>query len=532
MSCEKFQDFGKPVYRRNPGIVLTYHGDDKKEDQVQVRPGQDVPKLSSRASLNFGNISVTNLKRSLNEQLLEKEKKTEHESKSPTDGNKSLQISTPRGVFDNQMPSAGSSLYYRKGSDAIKSNEPVQPKASREIVNLNKSVTIKRPLLDDFSGVSVKNLSTSLIRLKLKEVLETERPKCDQGEDIASSEFPHEHCLSCFDKNCQQMKHCPVVRCKNKCGEAIFHRCKQREHDEMCKYTIIPCINKTSGCQMEMPRYKIWYHLKHCTKMTEAALRPKSVNLDRLSGDYQRMISREKPSVKYKDIHEHCLHCYDIRCSQQEECVIKRCSNKGCSMKLHACKIREHKRRICLFREIPCINKEYGCQYKFSKVLLTEHLRVCPAMNFEALGLPPYNLFQNTNEQSHHCENCYDSHCAVPVDKKCMMRECDCGAILHACKWKDHYENTCPAYVMCCINFDAGCKMTLTRGMLPTHLFHCPAMNWKYRTHHPSEDGSDQSDYSTMLTVSEYTAKDDSDEHVYEELPKRKRKRNRSCKVM
>jgi hypothetical protein len=283
---------------------------------------------------------------------------------------------------------------------------------------------------------------------------------------------------------------------------------------------------------MEMPRYKLPYHLKHCTIMTEAVLKPPYVNPNRLSGNYQQAIFPERPTAKHEDIHEHCLHCHSLNCSQQQECEIKRCPLKGCSMKFHACKAKEHK-RICLFKETPCINKEYGCKYKISRILLTEHLRKCPAMNFEALGLPPYNLLQNINEKSHHCENCYNSHCTVQVDKKCMMRECDCGANLHACKWKEHYENTCPAYVMYCINFDAGCKMILTRGMLATHLFHCPAMDWEYRKQTRSEDGSEESDYCTINTALESTDKNDSkDEHVYEKLPKRKKKGKRGCKVM
>ncbi|XP_048779412.2 uncharacterized protein LOC125682866 [Ostrea edulis] len=539
MSHENIKDFGKSVYGKAPGIVFSYHGDDEKEDQVQKRPEQDenkskyitAPKAPLRAS--FGNISVASLKRSLKEQLVEKEKKMEHESKCLTDQSQTPPIPNHGRVFDNQILSAGSSLYSKRKTSVVKNTDHVQTKASREKVNLNKSVTIKKPLLDDLSGVSVKDLSTNLIRLKLKRDREAERPISDQGdiEEHESSEFPHEHCLSCFHKNCNEMKDCPLVKCKNKCDEAIFHRCKQREHDEMCKHTIISCINKTIGCRMEMPRHKLWYHLKHCTKMTETVLRYPSFNCHRHSGDYQQALSPNRPTVKHKDIHEHCLHCHKISCSEEPECMIKRCSNKGCSMKLHACKIKDHK-RICLFKEIPCINKEYGCQYKISRILLTEHLRTCPVMNFKALGLPPYNILQNINEQSHHCENCYNSNCTVLVDKNCMMKECDCGALLHACKWEDHYENTCPAFVMYCINFDAGCKMILTRGMLTTHLFHCPAMNWEQRKQLQSEEDLVKSDYPNINTELESTVNLDSDEHVYEKLPKRKKKGRKNCRVM
>jgi hypothetical protein len=72
--------------------------------------------------------------------------------------------------------------------------------------------------------------------------------------------------------------------------------------------------------------------------------------------------------------------------------------------------------------------------------------------------------------------------------------------------------------------------MILTRGMLTTHLFHCPAMGWK---HLKSEVCSDETDYSAINIALESKNKNDSeDEHVYEKLPKRKKKSKRNCKVM
>lgn len=52
-------------------------------------------------------------------------------------------------------------------------------KISKEKVDLNKSVIIKKLLLDDFSGVFVKDLFSSVIRLFLKKEVDEERFKSD-----------------------------------------------------------------------------------------------------------------------------------------------------------------------------------------------------------------------------------------------------------------------------------------------------------------------------------------------------------------
>lgn len=252
----------------------------------------------------------------------------------------------------------------------------------------------------------------------------------------------------------------------------------------------------------------------------------------RLSGEFRPRLSTKRGEKSIETVHDHCLHCHNMNCSENHECKIKRCPSKGCSMKLHACKIKDHK-RICQFKEIPCINKEYGCQYKLSRILLTEHLRECPVMNFEALTIPPYNLYQNIIEQSHHCDNCFQLNCKAPVDINCSLRECYCGVFLHNCKMRDHYETICPAFVMRCINFESGCEMFLTRCMLTTHLLHCPAMNWEARKIQPNMDEDDQNGYSTISETTKLLCKDNSnEEHVYEKLPKRGRKRRKNCKVM
>lgn len=83
---------------------------------------------------------------------------------------------------------------------------------------------------------------------------------------------------------------------------------------------------------------------------------------------------------------------------------------------------------------------------------------------------------------------------------------------------------------MPCINQQSGCKMFLTRCMLTTHLMHCPAMNWAYRK-------VPDPDYLTPVSSNNVDkgsdGSDGSDEHIYEKLPKRKKKWNKkNCKVM
>lgn len=87
-------------------------------------------------------------------------------------------------------------------------------KISKEKVDLNKSVIIKKLLLDDFSGVFVKDLFSSVIRLFLKKEVDEERFKSDQG-DVDLYEFKYKYCLFCFDKRCFKIKDCLVNKCKN-----------------------------------------------------------------------------------------------------------------------------------------------------------------------------------------------------------------------------------------------------------------------------------------------------------------------------
>lgn len=527
-------DFGRSMYQKTPDIrVDTYDSEyqsgallrQPRENKTTIQRPQNI-----RPSMNFGNVSIRDLQRSLTDQLSEKEEHEEERTPEPV----SNITDSKSGLFlETCVPVAmhlSSSFLSKENVKTSEKRGQDKPKVyNKEKSNLNKSVTIKKPLLDDLKGVSVKDLSSSVIKSMLNKNTEVMVSNTDTDTRADSYELQHAHCLSCYDRNCTKVEDCPVVKCENKCHEASFHKCKQREHDELCKYKVIKCINESLGCKMEMPRCKLALHLKHCTQMQQPEIQnlhlpEKKVN--RYSGDFVT----HTPSLKdHKNIHQHCLNCYAIKCVNQQECKIKNCPNKGCSMRLHACKIREHK-RICQFKLIPCINKEYGCEYRFSRIILAEHLRECPVMNYEALSLPPYNLINN-KEQGHHCDSCYSSKCNFPVEEKCQLVRCYCGVMLHQCKFDDHYENTCPWHPMPCINQQAGCQMFLTRCMLTTHLQHCTAMNWNFRKTPKNDEEDNNSVEKLEITSPTEPAMKSNEEHVYQKLH-RKKKNKRSCKVM
>eukprot|EP00117_Sycon_ciliatum_P033625 scpid54524/ scgid25842/ F-box only protein 40 len=74
----------------------------------------------------------------------------------------------------------------------------------------------------------------------------------------------HEHCNSCYDKNCSSGAHdCLVVDCSNNCG-ARFHSCKQAEHISLCSRAVVACVNSQHGCPFSFDRQKQASHLRHC----------------------------------------------------------------------------------------------------------------------------------------------------------------------------------------------------------------------------------------------------------------------------
>ena len=54
----------------------------------------------------------------------------------------------------------------------------------------------------------------------------------------------------------------------NGCG-AVFHGCKNNEHELMCPESIMECINKQNGCNLKLKRRDILSHLGLCPSMVE-----------------------------------------------------------------------------------------------------------------------------------------------------------------------------------------------------------------------------------------------------------------------
>jgi len=72
---------------------------------------------------------------------------------------------------------------------------------------------------------------------------------------------PHKHCLKCFSPGkCGQTKCCPVVFCALGCG-ALYHTCKDEQHQELCPSMVVPCINLNNGCRETMLRGERSCHL-------------------------------------------------------------------------------------------------------------------------------------------------------------------------------------------------------------------------------------------------------------------------------
>ncbi|CAJ1064997.1 F-box only protein 40 [Xyrichtys novacula] len=77
----------------------------------------------------------------------------------------------------------------------------------------------------------------------------------------------HEHCDKCFNIHCQfpvQVSvSCVIVKCRKNCG-AVFHMCKQEEHQLLCPNESVPCLNVHYGCPLRMLRHRQAKHLEVC----------------------------------------------------------------------------------------------------------------------------------------------------------------------------------------------------------------------------------------------------------------------------
>ena len=75
--------------------------------------------------------------------------------------------------------------------------------------------------------------------------------------------------------------------------------------------------------------------------------------------------------------HDHCLSCYDQNCTSHQACAVISCPNE-CGAKLHSCKKEDHI-LLCSRTIEACINKPYGCPFRFERGTQSSHLHHCPA---------------------------------------------------------------------------------------------------------------------------------------------------------
>ncbi|XP_009959727.1 PREDICTED: LOW QUALITY PROTEIN: F-box only protein 40, partial [Leptosomus discolor] len=77
----------------------------------------------------------------------------------------------------------------------------------------------------------------------------------------------HRHCERCFNQHCrapiEPSISCMVISCRFHCG-AIFHMCKEEEHQLLCPLEQVSCLNSAYGCPFSMARFKLAKHLQVC----------------------------------------------------------------------------------------------------------------------------------------------------------------------------------------------------------------------------------------------------------------------------
>ncbi|KAJ8405913.1 hypothetical protein AAFF_G00313500 [Aldrovandia affinis] len=75
----------------------------------------------------------------------------------------------------------------------------------------------------------------------------------------------HKHCEMCFSRRCRAPVDisisCVTISCRLLCG-AIFHLCKEEEHQLLCPNEKVPCLNAHYGCPFTMSRSKRAKHLE------------------------------------------------------------------------------------------------------------------------------------------------------------------------------------------------------------------------------------------------------------------------------
>ncbi|XP_068600687.1 F-box only protein 40-like [Brachionichthys hirsutus] len=77
----------------------------------------------------------------------------------------------------------------------------------------------------------------------------------------------HVHCDSCYSRRCKARVEasvcCAVASCRLHCG-ALFHLCKEEEHNLLCPNVRVPCLNAAFGCPVHLPRSSQAAHLQVC----------------------------------------------------------------------------------------------------------------------------------------------------------------------------------------------------------------------------------------------------------------------------
>ena len=73
----------------------------------------------------------------------------------------------------------------------------------------------------------------------------------------------HIHCLRCFSNSCHEFLQCPIIYCPNQCG-LQFHKCKELDHQFVCRRKSRPCINSLFGCPFNMDSVSMMKHLQNC----------------------------------------------------------------------------------------------------------------------------------------------------------------------------------------------------------------------------------------------------------------------------
>ena len=147
-------DFGRSMYQKTPDIrVDTYDSEyqsgallrQPRENKTTIQRPQNI-----RPSMNFGNVSIRDLQRSLTDQLSEKEEHEEERTPEPvsniTDSKSGLFLETCVPV---SMHLSSSFLSKENVKTSEKRGQDKPKVYNKEKSNLNKSVTLKKPVLDD-----------------------------------------------------------------------------------------------------------------------------------------------------------------------------------------------------------------------------------------------------------------------------------------------------------------------------------------------------------------------------------------------